>query len=346
VQYRLGPRQFEQNGGLRVAVSADARKCVVFFGKLVPPKDRSSIESSEIEYGGTGFLAGIEDEGFKFHYLVTCRHVAKHLEEDFFIRANTTAGGVEALPINGDEASWQYHPDPSVDVATTAIGLNALHFDHLALPLSMAVNRTQISCGDQIHIVGLFRLHYGKERNVPIVHTGHIAALPDPEEKAPIRDRITGKLGYAESYLVEAQTLEGLSGSPVFVQQTTKIGEGRIGNSTVNIGALGRMTLLGIYQGAWDAEPGIILAADRNFRGNVRVPLGMGTVVPIERAIELIQGNEKLKKTREMLKEKKRAAQVAAVTDSAFSPPATDANPKHREDFERLLGKAAKPRTD
>jgi len=46
--------------------------------------------------------------------------------------------------------------------------------------------------------------------------TGNVAVLPDPIERIPIRDRTTGEIVEAEVYLVEAQTLDGLSGSTGF----------------------------------------------------------------------------------------------------------------------------------
>jgi hypothetical protein len=339
--YRLGPTQYQWNGGLRVAISADTRKCVVFFGKLVPPKaGANSKASSEVAYGGTGFLAAYNDEGYTFRYLVTCRHVAKRLEDGFFLRLNTVAGGSEELPIDVD-AHWQYHPDKTVDIAVTNIGINALQFDHFAVPLSKISKRENIGAGQRMHIVGLFRLHYGKRRNVPIVHTGHIAALADPVEKIAITDRTTGKRVLSEAYLVEAQTLEGLSGSPVFVQEYVAFpimadGEGKI------IATFGEVNLLGVYQGAWDGRPGEILETDRNMAGDYRIPVGMGMVVPIEKVIELIEGNDDLKKWREESKDQERASR-AAITDSAFpAAPAKDANPQHREDFTSLLSAAAR----
>jgi len=144
---------------------------------------------------------------------VTCRHVGL----DFFIRLNTVSGGAELAVAEG--ANWQYHADESVDIAATSIMLNAARFDHLTLPLSQTTRREDLGCGQQIHIVGLFRLHFGAQRNIPIVHTGHIAALPDARERVLVTNPSSGKPILAESYLVEAQTLEGLSGSPVFVQE-------------------------------------------------------------------------------------------------------------------------------
>ena len=98
-----------------------------------------------------------------------------------------------------------------------------------------------------------------------------------------------------EAYLVQAQTLEGLSGSPVFIQQFSQIP----GLSTPGGGGVagyGDQKLLGIYQGAWDGEPGAILSADRNLKGdNLRVPVGMGIIVQGERILELVKNDPTFK---------------------------------------------------
>jgi hypothetical protein len=297
-----------------MAVSDDVRKSVVFLAKAVPPKDGNP--TNEIEYGGTGFLVSYQDgDGIWSRYLVTCRHVAEQLDVDFYMRLNTVGGSVELAPV--EQANWQYHDDKTVDIAATSIGLNANYFDHLALPLSMRASKDQhFGCGQRVHIVGLFRLHMGSKRNVPIVHTGHIAALPDPAEKIPLTNEATGQTDLVESYLVEAQTLKGLSGSPVFVHEYAMISEKPM------VLTFGDMKLLGVYQGAWDGRPGKILADDRNLSGGQRVPLGMGMVVPIERVMELIEGNAQMKKWREEIRQRE-LSKRAATTDSAFSPAST-----------------------
>ena len=52
--------------------------------------------------------------------------------------------------------------------------------------------------------------------------------------------------------------------------------------------------MLGIYVGAWDGAPGEILSRERDFKGGIRVPVGMGIVVPAQKIIELIRGDSGL----------------------------------------------------
>jgi len=184
----------------------------VFFGKTDPM-------SGEVVYGGTGFLVGYDGEGARLPYLVTCRHVAKHLKANFFIRVNTTSTNVshpKSHLLEVVSAGWQFPDDETVDLAASLLNLNNAAYDVVYLVLNEILAKHSIQCGDPISIVGLFRLHAGSQRNIPIVHTGNIALLPDPREKVPSKDRATGEMTEIEAYLVEAQTLEGLSGSPVW----------------------------------------------------------------------------------------------------------------------------------
>jgi hypothetical protein len=103
--------------------------------------------------------------------------------------------------------------------------------------------------------------------------------------------------------------------------------------------------LLGIYTGAWDGEPGVILSKDRNLRGGMRVPVGMGTVVPIHKLIQLIREHPVIKEIREKKVVDKLFAKAAVMGDafpSASDVESNNTNPKHREDFTRLVGAAAR----
>jgi len=180
-----------------------------------------------------------------------------------------------------------------------------------------------------------------------------VALLPDPREKIPLKDRTTGQTIEVEGYLVEAQTLEGLSGSPVFIREFARLASGELSDGSQAL-VFGGVSLLGIYSGAWDGEPGEILAADRGRRGNFRVPVGVGIVVPVEKLEQLLRDNPNLKKQREKFAADQRAKR-AAIQDDAFpvaspdatekaAPPSSDANPNHREDFNSLLNAAARTR--
>jgi hypothetical protein len=338
------------NPRLLVRVSDDLRKTVVFFG--VPTENGT-------EYGGTGFLLCDHEDGFNFPFLITARHVAKQLEHynnnsGFSIRVNRTNG--EAFDIPVEYAEWTYHSDPTVDLAALLFPTDQEHYDVLYYPLRAPGSEygpedriarygdlTGVMCGDTINIVGLFRLHHGKQRSVPIVHTGHVAALPDAKERIPVKDRVTSEIVDAECYLVEVQTLDGLSGSPAFVGEALSLNfaEKHHGAQPSVYGHV--PVLLGLYTGSWEAGPGDILAKDRNLRGGIRVPIGMGTVVPAHKIVELVRDHPDMVETRKgILRERKE--RTAATQGSAF-PTAKSALPtkdvkgddRHRERFTALL---------
>jgi hypothetical protein len=105
-----------------------------------------------------------------------------------------------------------------------------------------------------------------------------------PDEKIPMLNRITKKLMMVNGYLIEAQTLEGLSGSPVFVRYT---------NPTNTFTALGRVAgytdhvfLLGLWNGAWDAPAAETLV--EQIGKEARVPVGMGITTPSGQIFEIL----------------------------------------------------------
>jgi hypothetical protein len=282
-------------------VSDDARKSVVFFGI-----DGEGVDV--VDYGGTGFLCADMGEGIAIPLLVTCRHVAQLLSghEQFYVRANTRGGESYTLPVS--KMDWRYHPDSTVDLASVVLVLPNHTFDVIYYRFDPEFvilgdsGRKQLMCGDVINLIGLFRLHAGKQRNIPFVHTGHLAVLSDSSERIPVRNRTTNKVVPAEVHLVEAQTLDGLSGSPVFAHEMVSLGNFVIGREPdQHPYAFGKVRLLGIYSGSWDGEPGEILASDKNLRGNVRVPVGVGTVVPADKLMELVRDHPQMKEDRKTL---------------------------------------------
>jgi hypothetical protein len=332
--------RLQPGDGFTVRISENARRSVLFFGAPSPEKD------GQIEYGGTGFLVILDEQGVSTCYLITARHVAVRvgLDSEVVLRVNKKGGG--SIPFTLENVHWSLHPDKNVDVAAMPCYLDPKEYDVAYLALADMVRRNdpekqfRVQCGDPISIAGLFRLHSGSDRNTPIIHSGNIALLPDPTERIPMRDRVTGEIMQMEAYLVEAQTLEGLSGAPVFQREMVALRIFPEHNGGPVMAATGAQ-LLGVYSGAWDGEPGPATAADRNLKPDRRVPVGMGIVVPCDQILDLIMNDEKLKAHQREARDR-HISSIAAVTDSAFSPPEADADPTHREDFASLFSAAVK----
>ena len=336
--------------GFYVRVPDYVTRSVVFFGFEDAGPGKGGIDCV-----GTGFLVAHE----RFGYLVTAAHVATVLGENpFLVRLNKKDGTSQNLHADGVE--WFTHPDPTVDVAVIPFAPLAMgDFEALHIPTDEGMFRTdhfpgvRIGPGDLTYTTGLFRLMSGERRNLAVVHSGAIALMPG--EKIPVRNwKDRGKTLFCDGYLVETHSLDGLSGSPVFVRPTMPFASVAPGmplapdtprellRKITGVGARFEPLLLGLWQGSWDAPPDEIVAIQSG--KDVRVSVGMGIVVPAERIIELLEQDE-MKKARAEAKDKaaaSRAAGLDVASPATSSPHASDANPNAREDFNSLLSAAVK----
>lgn len=281
-----------------VRLNDDFRKGVAFIG---------FGDAEEFSAKGTGFFVGHDG----YLHFVTAKHIAIGIGDNpFHIRLNTKTGNSQTIhidPIN--QFRWFFHDDETVDVAVFPVRLNIDpfeigHFQSENFATDAQIEKEHIGAGDRIYTIGLFRLMVDSKRNLPIVHSGSIAMVPH-EEKVPVRDwddetRLGRKL--IEAFLVEQQSLQGLSGSPVLVQPhldlnnlTTTSGEIK------NVRATQRdVMLLGVWQGSWEATPDEVLAAETV---GLRVALGVGVVVPSQKVLEILE-SDPLKRLREAQKAK------------------------------------------
>jgi len=333
MDYVLGHAIREQNGGALVRLCDDVRRCVVFFGSAkVGTED-------ELNPWGTGFFVATgEPEGT---YLVTARHVVQpHLDCPFDIRFNHKSGGAKLVHI--DRAEWIFHPaDETVDVAVLEMEPPDWADCSPVIQNPTVLNEFKfeskdIGPGDIVYTVGVWKFLFGKKRNQPFVHVGHIGLVPE-DDKVPVENWMPGKKGkrvLIEAYLTEGEPLDGASGSPVFVRRSFELGKQKLESRVY-----GSVWLLGLQHGAWFAKPGEDYQIPA--QGMVKVPRGINVVVPSMKI------NDTLNQPR--LKVKRERAQGALdrerMTEPLAAPVATDENPNHREDFERLLGKASKPKT-
>jgi hypothetical protein len=132
------------------------------------------------------------------------------------IRLNTKDGKFDTFDFT--ENHWVKHPDKD-DVA--ACPMPTLDMDlHIykeigpgVLLKKYEIDAFRIGPGDDVFVVGRFINTQVKIRNIPSVRFGNIAQMPiEPIEQ----DRVFGKF-QQESFLVEARSISGYSGSPVFL---------------------------------------------------------------------------------------------------------------------------------
>jgi hypothetical protein len=109
---------------------------------------------------------------------------------------------------------------------------------------SQVLKSRGIGIGDELFAVGLFVQRAGSTRNIPIVRTGVIAAMPSKDEP------FFRHGGEYHAYLAEMRSIGGLSGSPVFVF----LNRIRTVDAGIPEGHDYGMFLLGLIRGHWDLE--------------------------------------------------------------------------------------------
>ncbi len=244
-----------------VRIPDSVRKCVVFLYSFVPGPKLFFPR-------GTAFLLSMSfDELTHWVYMVTAKHVIDGIKQTgdhmVYLRINKPAGGYEWL--STDPENWVGHPskDEFVDVAAHPIwDVEAIPSDAISFPLESNVTKVEnVGPGDDLFMVGLFAHHQGREQSLPIIRVGNIAAMP----QEPIRS----KLGRMTGYLIEARSLGGLSGSPVFLH------------------AGSQMYLLGLMHGHWDTDVAEDMVVDDGFqKGSINT--GIGIVVPAGKIVETL----------------------------------------------------------
>lgn len=235
-------------------------------------------------FAGTAFLL----ERNSTIYFVTARHVIDGIRDkglnETYLRLNIKDGTASWFRVPMKQ--WLTHPnDISIDVAFVKFSVQSI-FDHLVIPYHLCITERimeeqEVGLGDEVFITGLFRHHYGNTRNIPIIRVGNVACLE--EEKVSTR---FGS-GLIDAYLIEARSIGGLSGSPVFLNLGSIRRKG--GSNTISTSA--PIYLFGLIHGHYDTESTSIDEAMPDEEGGLsveRVNTGIATVVPFKIIDEVI----------------------------------------------------------
>ena len=262
-------------------VSETLLKTVGYVAEVV-----HSGKEDHYDHSATGFFVTVTapaEPSRGWGHFVTARHVAVDLQDrDIAFLVNTRSGGVAALTMSSDR--WFFHPDASVDVAVLPFSAMPEHDLVTIGPESFLtpdlMTALKIGLGDELIIPGLFTFAPGVKRNLPIVRIGSLAMIPD--------EPIQVDCGFAQVYLVEARSIGGLSGSPVFVRGSLKFPLRPMNADGEFMGTSSIPYLLGLMHGHWDIRESEMnkahFVADRQ-RG---VNLGIGVVVPAEKILEVL----------------------------------------------------------
>jgi hypothetical protein len=158
-----------------------------------------------------------------------------------------------------------------------------------------------IGVGDDVFMAGMFTRHLGDSLNRPIVRVGTIAAMANEAEK------IYTSRGHVTAYLVEARSIAGLSGSPVFVHMAPlrPMDDGTVRPSHKKV-----HYFLGVMQGHHvTSDPTDAISEDKEAPGDMNT--GIGVVIPAMHVLELIDLPE-LKSRREEIAKSKSASSGSA----------------------------------
>jgi hypothetical protein len=272
------------------------------------------------------------------YYFVTAKHVATELKDrDIYFLVNKVGGGTthEVLRI---APVWFLHPsDKNADIAVIQVALGVGLVDIAPVPVDtfgipQRLSELNIGIGDDTHSIGLFSPFPGNDKNVPIVRFGNVSMMS--------AEQIQTDLGYTEMYLVEARSIGGMSGSPVFVRPTLSLKIARSNGPPVTgfLPGTGE-TLLGMAQGHWDIKEEDINKSSFVHDRKKGVNYGIALVVPAFKIYETIYqpGLVAMRKQQE-----------AAIIRQQRSVPGSD-SPKEKSektftqaDFDDALKKASR----
>jgi hypothetical protein len=310
------------------------RQCVLFLGN----KD---AKTERFHPRATAFVVSIHEGGLGFRYVVTAEHAIAGFSTkgwDIYVRSNLRDGGVRED--NWAAAHWFFHPESgSTDVAVAPIEFHPEEeYRQIVLrtdgstqsqggiaATSDLIEEKRIGLGDEVFIIGLFRSHYGRQRNIPIIRVGNLAML----KGEPV---LTDYCGYTEAHLVEARSISGLSGSPVFVH---------VPMFHPRSGTITQFFLLGLMHGHFDIKNLNEDTVVDDAEATKGINSGIGVVIPVEKILETIDQPELVElRKKAAIEHRKKGGAVADF--AADDPPANGENPTHREDFMRLVDAAAR----
>jgi hypothetical protein len=265
---------------------------------------------AEYDFEASGFLVGMRSKrcnGQSFFYFVTANHVISRIKGRTGIRINLKQGGSRVIPVQ----QWFTHPtDKNADVAVAPFINEYGEYDvafigeECFLAQIDEMRMKDMGIGDEVWFPGLFSLtqQESDNRNLPIVRMGNIAMLP--------RFPVPTEIGLMDAYLVEARSIGGISGSPVFCRRTISL----LWNDEVNKppkalhGMTGDIHLIGMMHGHWDVKESEINQAriETTAKGQ-GVNVGIAIVVPLYKILETINQPE--------LAEGRRAAEDEFIQD-------------------------------
>jgi hypothetical protein len=167
--------------------------------------------------GGSGFLVSVQMSRLPNAYIIYAVTNAHVIEKgNTTIRLNMQDGTFDVREL--DDRHWLLHPSRDDLAIYQLSNLDQAVYkykcvaDHDLISKAM-VDEFNVGPGDDVFVAGRFINVEGKQRNTPSMRFGNIAQMP----WEPIKQQRAFGEHYQESFLVEARTISGYSGSPVFL---------------------------------------------------------------------------------------------------------------------------------
>lgn len=265
-------------------VSKQLPNCVVFIGVLA--------DSGAFTPVGTGSLVvkRYRERNF-FAFIMTATHVVEDLTPASRSRLayRINRKGLPAETIRLDAQARFDHPTRAVDMSLFPIWIDPAGYDINAMEIGRDIIERDrstmegVQLGDPVAAIGLYTSHRGQTSNIQLVRSGNIASVVSE----PV---FTGR-GFVEAYLVDLRTIAGLSGSPVFQLQPVSLSpEGSNGS------LVGMLVGYHLVEGKYDqivvpVEQRTASAESHDLAFDERIT-GFGVVIPIERAVEIVESQE------------------------------------------------------
>lgn len=280
-------------------------KSVGFIGEIIP----TDTGGDDFDLSGTGFFVAVQSSvkpGASYRYLVTAKHVVVALRgRPVGCLVNNRGGGVTLLSASSD--AWCFHPsDTTADVAVIPFDLTS-DLDVVSVATEHFINldvmaHEKMGIGDEVFALGLFTHAAGRKRNMPIVRHGNLAMIPE--------EQIQVDAGFADAYLIEARSIGGMSGSPVFIRKTVSLkGLDKFNREVDLSGVSSDFRLLGVLHGHWDIQESEINKPTFTHDRQHGVNLGIAVVVPAHKILETINHPD-LIAARERTEEAMRSAMI------------------------------------
>jgi hypothetical protein len=324
--------------------------CVGFIGA---PSERGFVAD------GTCFFVHLTEETESFHYVVTARHLVRPikfgqelLSLDGDVRIRVSRETKSPHIINTIRKEWIVHPDHHIDVCVLPFDIRRedpdgeFHLSVLSIcgPTSILYQPTierfhgPIAVGDEIFIPSLFPGHVGEQRNIPVVRIGNIAARPI--------ENIRIGSPTVPAYLIETRSLGGISGAPVFLHLSPSSARSAMKSQTTQIGRNVPYALIGLVLGSHSGRyASDFVEADDNeniVTKDADFNAGISVALPIKHVLDILNSDELKGSRLAAIEEIKKQSGYRPA--SASAPLASDRNPTHLEDFNRLVDVAARKR--